>query len=80
MANIFPTGSLQTAGQVRYFKTEDIIGSNTEPVKIKNIFGRASLLVPAVKYPSANAGDMGMFPGLGRSHRLRGTRPSSHNC
>ena len=45
MANLFLMGSLQPVGQVRYFKAKDIRGSNTKPAKIKNIFGRASLLV-----------------------------------
>jgi len=34
---------------------------------------------PVVKDPPANAGDMGLIPGLGRSHVLGATKPVCHN-
>ena len=34
---------------------------------------------PVVKNPPANAGDMGLIPGLGRSHVLGATKPVCHN-
>ena len=58
---------------------DSLVWMNYHPVPAKSAFGAAQVAL-VVKNPPANAGDMGLIPGLGRSPGGRNGNPLHYSC